>query len=103
MVGKYQGMLVLDSSTYSYIFFIGLFLVGCANIKAMYLAKCRYVDDWFLSRLAYEFQDQLLFLDLSECSSIGVTGILALCRLKYVFIYFSIVFLINIYFFLLDH
>lgn len=56
--------------------------VGCANLKAMYLTKCRYVDDWFLSRLAHEFQDQLLFLDLSECRSIGVTGILALCRLK---------------------
>jgi hypothetical protein len=55
----------------------------------MYLAKCRYVDDWFLSRLAYEFQDQLLFLDLSECPSVGITGILALCRLKYVFKYFS--------------
>lgn len=49
----------------------------------MYLAKCRYVDDWFLSRLAYEFQDQLLFLDLSDCPSVGVTGILALTRLKY--------------------
>ncbi|CAF1066256.1 unnamed protein product [Rotaria sordida] len=56
--------------------------VGCANIKAMYLAKCRYVDDWFLSRLASEFQDQLLFLDISECPSVGVTGILALSRLK---------------------
>jgi hypothetical protein len=61
------------------------FSVGCANLKAMYLAKCRYVDDWFLSRLAHEFQDQLLFLDLSECPAVGVTGILALCRLKYVF------------------
>ncbi|CAF0928552.1 unnamed protein product [Adineta ricciae] len=56
--------------------------VGCANLKAMYLAKCRYVDDWFLARLAHEFQDQLLFLDLSECPSVGVTGLLALCRLK---------------------
>ena len=50
----------------------------------MYLAKCRYVDDWFLARLAHDFHDQLLFLDLSECRSVGVTGILALCRLKYV-------------------
>jgi len=64
-----------------------IILVGCANIKAMYLAKCRFVDDWFLSRLAYEFHDQLLFLDLSECPSVGVTGILALSRLKYVFVF----------------
>ncbi|CAF3857689.1 unnamed protein product, partial [Adineta steineri] len=56
--------------------------VGCDNIKAMYLTKCRYVDDWFLSRLAHEFHDQLLFLDLSECPSVGVTGLLALTRLK---------------------
>ncbi|CAM4870747.1 unnamed protein product [Rotaria socialis] len=56
--------------------------VGCANIKAMYLAKCHHVDDWFLSRLADDFQDQLLFLDISECPSVGITGILALCRLK---------------------
>ncbi|UJR37393.1 hypothetical protein I4U23_030098 [Adineta vaga] len=56
--------------------------VGCANLKAMYLSKCRYVDDWFLSRLAHEFKDQLLFLDLSECPSVGVTGLLALSRLK---------------------
>ncbi len=63
--------------------FAWIILVGCANIKAMYLAKCRHVDDWFLSRLAYEFQDQLLFLDLSECPSVGITGILALSRLKY--------------------
>jgi hypothetical protein len=67
----------------------------------MYLAKCRYVDDWFLSRLAYEFQDQLLFLDLSECPSVGITGILALTRLKYVFYIFRIK--INGFFFLLDH
>ncbi|CAF2445334.1 unnamed protein product [Rotaria sp. Silwood2] len=63
--------------------FVYLFiLVGCANIKGMYLTKCCHVDDWFLSRLAYEFQDQLLFLDISECPSVGVTGILALSRLK---------------------
>ena len=36
---------------------------------------------------AYEFQDQLLFLDLSECPSVGVTGILALSRLKYAFVF----------------
>ena len=78
MVGKYQGTLPI----YYQIFLYLIISVGCANVKAMYLAKCRYVDDWFLSRLAYEFQDQLLFLDLSECRSVGVTGILALCRLK---------------------
>lgn len=55
----------------------------------MHLAKCRYVDDWFLARLAHDFQDQLVFLDLSECPSVGATGILALCRLKYV-LYFRI-------------
>jgi hypothetical protein len=80
MVGKYQGTLAIYHSTFVYL----IILVGCANIKGMYLAKCRYVDDWFLSRLAYEYQDQLLFLDLSECRSVGITGILALCRLKYV-------------------
>jgi hypothetical protein len=69
--------------------YIIVVLVGCANIKAMYLAKCRSVDDWFLSRLAHEFHDQLLFLDLSECPLVGVTGILALSRLKYVFSCFS--------------
>lgn len=56
----------------------------------MYLSKCRYVDDWFLARLAHEFQDQLLFLDLSECQSVGITGILALSRLKYEFSIFQI-------------
>jgi len=82
MVGKYPGM----HGTYIHTFLSGIILVGCANMKAMYLAKCRYVDDWFLSRLAHEFHDQLLFLDLSECPSIGITGILALTRLKYEFV-----------------
>ena len=59
-------------------------LANCANLKAMYLARCNYVDDWFLSRLAHDFDNQLLFLDLSGCPSVGVTGILALTRLKYV-------------------
>ena len=70
--------------------FILLISVCCTNLKAMYLARCRYVDDWFLSRLAYEFNDQLLFLDLSECSSVGVTGILALSRLKYLLFFLGI-------------
>lgn len=85
MVGETStGMLERRCSMDSFFFFFFL-SVGCANLQAMYLNRCRFVDDWFLARLAHEFHDQLLFLDLSGCPSVGVTGILALTKLKYVF------------------
>ncbi|CAF0756438.1 unnamed protein product, partial [Didymodactylos carnosus] len=56
--------------------------VACSELKVMYLTKCMNVDDWFLARLANEFNGRLLMLDISSCPHVGVTGLLALTRLK---------------------
>jgi Leucine-rich repeat (LRR) protein len=52
------------------------------NIKTLKFHHCKYVDDWFVARVAGSFSDTLENLDISNNKLITDNGLMALGKLR---------------------
>ncbi|KAL7677995.1 hypothetical protein ACOME3_004222 [Neoechinorhynchus agilis] len=54
----------------------------CVDLKSFTLRNCMNVDDWFIAKLAYVFNERIMFLDISGCPNVYPNSLLPLCRLR---------------------